>query len=348
MKFFLKTIPLLIALMGLFSQSVLAQCNAELTTEIQTSGFVGYFNNNEEVPVQIESSGTIYNSGASITIEFTMYNAAGVSTGYVYTTPQINLVEEAFPGSGVYQGLGNITTAFVTPDDPSIPDGFYYLNAKVYYSVAWNTINKFTTVWQGQSPISTCGSVGLNFDHCFNQAFWINYQYCLGATIQTRVDKFGVARARVTPSGGSGNYSYSWNTGSNHHTIVVPCGCVDAEVTVTDNLNNCSYTTSAVVCSPVACTVDDGVKRMAGKVNKTPSVSIFPNPADDFVVIEVPASAERGTVKLIDPTGKQLLEQAFEQTSTTRLDVSSIKQGFYILKLESDGQLVGQQKLMVK
>lgn len=88
----------------------------------------------------------------------------------------------------------------------------------------------------------------------------IQKQNGLTATIATRVDKFGVARARVLPTGGSGNYSYSWSTGSTSNIIFLSCGCLQVFVTVTDNINLCSYTTSTLLCSPVACTVDDGIK----------------------------------------------------------------------------------------
>lgn len=89
----------------------------------------------------------------------------------------------------------------------------------------------------------------------------------------------------------------------------------------------------------VACTV--GVDEMVG--NGT--VSIYPNPASDFVTIRVPTISGMMLVEIIAQDGRVVMEQEFTG-DTDRLDVSTLSNGQYTLRVQS-GQRVFVEKMSI-
>ena len=73
-------------------------------------------------------------------------------------------------------------------------------------------------------------------------------------------------------------------------------------------------------------------------VDLTEKVKIYPNPATDFIIVEL---EKLSSTRLLDLNGKQLL-----QTSDRRLDLQQIVPGIYLLEIMSDGQII--RKRIVK
>ncbi len=71
------------------------------------------------------------------------------------------------------------------------------------------------------------------------------------------------------------------------------------------------------------------------------SVSVYPNPANDFVTIEMEGSIEKVTI--LDISGKVVLSQ--ENSTNNRIDVQSLPSGVYFLTVESSGS-VGRAKFI--
>lgn len=72
------------------------------------------------------------------------------------------------------------------------------------------------------------------------------------------------------------------------------------------------------------------------KENKQNStiISVFPNPADNFLTISIPTGAE-GYVKLTDVLGKMIYDERL--SSSKKLDVSTFKNGVYVAVINVNG-----------
>lgn len=76
------------------------------------------------------------------------------------------------------------------------------------------------------------------------------------------------------------------------------------------------------------------------------SISIFPNPADDIVIIET--SEGRSTITIVDLTGRKVVSQSMTGTRLY-MDISSLSQGIYQLVLaDESGSVITSRKLAKK
>ncbi len=80
---------------------------------------------------------------------------------------------------------------------------------------------------------------------------------------------------------------------------------------------------------------------------RSTDVAIYPNPARDWVNINIPSEwRTAGTLQIIDPTGKVLIEQRFsedEQTIELQLSKLNIAKGMYIIRLQTSSQTINRQ-----
>ena len=61
-------------------------------------------------------------------------------------------------------------------------------------------------------------------------------------------------------------------------------------------------------------------------------ISIYPNPANDFITISIDNAIEQITIKLVDILGKEIIS-TFSQKSKSQLNLSGITNGIYSLKI---------------
>lgn len=83
--------------------------------------------------------------------------------------------------------------------------------------------------------------------------------------------------------------------------------------------------------------------------NNTPTFKAYPNPASQFLTVEIPATGQGGTLRLYDLLGKTLDFQPIQKgtsNTTIRMDISDFENGIYLLELNKDGQSE-VQKIMV-
>lgn len=84
-----------------------------------------------------------------------------------------------------------------------------------------------------------------------------------------------------------------------------------------------------------------GVKEL----NQTPSFSMYPNPANDLVSIQL-NNSKNGTVKIVDLVGNVVYSETISSSKT--LNTSEFKNGIYFVTIESEGQRMTSRKLVVK
>ena len=69
-------------------------------------------------------------------------------------------------------------------------------------------------------------------------------------------------------------------------------------------------------------------------VNQLTSISLYPNPADDFLIIETPIT-QTANLHIFSMSGKKIMQSQLDQ-STTSLSIRHLPQGVYFLKIESE------------
>lgn len=62
---------------------------------------------------------------------------------------------------------------------------------------------------------------------------------------------------------------------------------------------------------------------------------LYPNPADDLVIIEIPEGYGINNISVFDVTGRKLIEIK-EISNRTELNLSNFKSGLYLIKFESE------------
>ena len=82
-------------------------------------------------------------------------------------------------------------------------------------------------------------------------------------------------------------------------------------------------------------------------INENNSLSLFPNPADDFVNIRLNADVS-GTLVLTNSEGRTVLEKSIHHSNNTFvIDVTDLKSGIYFVQLYFDDGSVAIKKLVV-
>ncbi|HLO53070.1 MAG TPA: SusF/SusE family outer membrane protein [Saprospiraceae bacterium] len=79
-------------------------------------------------------------------------------------------------------------------------------------------------------------------------------------------------------------------------------------------------------------------------------IKIFPNPAKDFLNVEVNTDALKGQVKvtLYNVNGQELRTQVLNTQGTSKINVSDIQAGNYVLRISNDKNLVAKSVVIIK
>jgi hypothetical protein len=76
-------------------------------------------------------------------------------------------------------------------------------------------------------------------------------------------------------------------------------------------------------------------------------VKVYPNPATDYVDIDLGSTSEMITLRLFDAMGRMVAETAYSEEKKIRLDVSAKASGVYYLKI-SNGTATTTKKLIIQ
>lgn len=79
------------------------------------------------------------------------------------------------------------------------------------------------------------------------------------------------------------------------------------------------------------------------------NISIYPNPANDFVNITLDRQLDNATISLLDIAGRVVATQAVNGATTMQLQTGQLSQGVYILTLDAnDSEVVRRKIVLVK
>ncbi|MEM7575364.1 MAG: T9SS type A sorting domain-containing protein [Bacteroidota bacterium] len=153
------------------------------------------------------------------------------------------------------------------------------------------------------------------------------------------IDDSGDGTVTATPSGGTGSYTYQWNTGDTTATVSnLEAGFY--EVTVSD-ASPCIDPVSRIVIVDMITNVNDEELR-AGFIT-------YPNPASEFLWIRNNSGVSRRVeLQLVDAQGRVLIKELVVQSQgeETRLAVGYLPAGLYSLRI-TEGEKVVVQKVII-
>ena len=142
----------------------------------------------------------------------------------------------------------------------------------------------------------------------------------------------------VLTASGTAGIAYSWNTGATTTSISVT-PTTTTVYTVTGS-NACGTATAVITQSVSPCT---GIEEVYG----TTGISIYPNPANDHVNIEISSSlvSNHTTVEITDALGKLVMQETLG-TEITRINISKLEEGVYFFKVSTNNQTVKVGKVV--
>ena len=148
-------------------------------------------------------------------------------------------------------------------------------------------------------------------------------EICIGETVT------------LTANGGD---EYVWSSGETTQSIVVsPTETTTYTVTVFNALD--FDEDSVVVFVDTDCEIDTNPGDPDNGLPLDFNFSVYPNPADNFVDLKLSGSIKLTRLYLYDITGKliyekRVLNESLNMSSITRIDVSSLRPGMYLIKLK--------------
>ncbi|MFK7934464.1 MAG: T9SS type A sorting domain-containing protein [Saprospiraceae bacterium] len=166
-------------------------------------------------------------------------------------------------------------------------------------------------------------------------------EFCLGSTI---------AFTATTENGGDSPF-YQWSVNS----IITDEG---EAVFVTDNLRTGDIV-NCLLISSAACVTEPEITSNSLTVNTLncttsvsdsqleKNISITPNPARDFVQIELPSLIAEGKYIIYNLQGKRVQVNSFQRTSSLNLSTKNLAPNSYLIQLHLDG-LVVYKRLVIQ
>jgi hypothetical protein len=116
----------------------------------------------------------------------------------------------------------------------------------------------------------------------------------------------------------------------------------------TESLNNTVITQASfdkVVVTSGSAKLTEAEGLTASPEKPGYAIELYPNPASDFVTVEIPDIKAKVQVSVYSADGKMLHSETITQ-SLTQVDVSYLKPGIYILRFDSEGE-VATRRLVV-
>ncbi len=219
-------------------------------------------------------------------------------------------------GSSITLNAGNIGATYLWSTGANTQA--VTVSAAGSYSVAVmaNGCTGYDTIQVGVTPLPTAGTISVN-----NQS----PTYTFSVT--------GMQNAS----------SYGWRFGD---------GAADTARTATHTYtSNGTYTVTFYAvnnCGMDSVSTTITVTTGVANVNLDGQVSLYPNPAADFVTVENTAAQAMKTIRILDVAGALVSEVKATGASTQRLDVSNLASGTYLVRIELEGGAIALRRLQVK
>lgn len=273
----------------------------------------------------------------------------GSTTEDLYVVPAG--VYEITVTQNTYQCIDTQTVEVLEPDTMSIfliplnidcfgnNSGFIYTTISggtAPYSYMWNT--GFTSNNLTYLPAGTYSLTVIDDHNCSNtKQINLTEPPLLTATIIV-TDVIGIGNSngaiQILPSGGNSPYLYSWNTGASLPSLSNIIAGIYS-LTITD-ANQCAWDSAFTVNELVGM---ENIISFSG-------ISIFPNPANNNLYINLCKKLENEKMELINSIGQKVLEKVIGNELNIELDIRHLPSGEYFIRVIEEGKQVFVEKVV--
>ncbi|HMN89292.1 MAG TPA: fibronectin type III domain-containing protein [Saprospiraceae bacterium] len=262
---------------------------------------------------------------------------------------------------------GNVSSSSVTLSWSAIQGAFdYTVQYRVGSSGTWTTAAPTTgtsltlnnllpsTVynWRVKASCSTYSSIA-----SFNTGGSSGGSNSCSAPSNTNTDLVQPTSAKVSWEFQSGAFNYTVQYRLETSTAYITVGSTTSNTILISGLQpgrnyvwrvkaNCSPYGSDVQFSTPVATPASANQSAQAQMTEEPviSVSIFPNPATNYVQIQV---EELGLqLQVLDARGQVVLSEIIRRTPHT-IDVSQFRNGFYFLRLQNDKNIIETRRFLI-
>ena len=253
-------------------------------------------------------------------------------TDWVYSSLQFNTYDEA----GNCIEIVSSNASGVAQEKRTYNYDMNVLAENVYYFP--NPENKFPTTPQMHNMVTSYEQWLINQNNgelSFTGNFLFSYEAIGDVDLSVSIDvpattiDTTVIELNANVIGGTGNYTYSWTPSEllDDATIHNPTATFEEDglYTFTVTVNDGESTAEASVTIEVVAFI--GVEE-----NILNDVSIYPNPAEDFIMIN---SENVESVDVLDIYGR--IVTSLEINCETRIDMSNFANGIYYVRIHSNG-----------
>lgn len=270
-----------------------------------------------------------------------------LQTGTIFTSPSLTTTTVYFLEAGYLCRSPRVSVQAIinaTPEDPVAVDGYTCgpgivtlsatSSAQIYWYDAPVSGNLMGT---GSTYITPVLTSGITYyvqagDDCPSNRVPVLANVFSQPTVFLGNDTSFQSGSSLTLDAGGGFSSYQWSTGETTQSIAVN-STATYSVTVTDP-NGCTASDDIVV------TVFNGTGN--GVFNTV--LSVYPNPASEFVRILIPAAkAGRGILELTDESGRLLYSKIIylnPGSNAEKINLRDYSSGIYTLRVRSDDSTI--------
>ena len=177
---------------------------------------------------------------------------------------------------------------------------------------------------------------GCTFSHTYNISQPTNPIIINGVANNASSSNATNGSINITVTGGVTPYNYKWSNNSPDKDIM---GLVPGVYTVmVKDAKNCSASSTFVVG------FSTGVNAISGKEN---SITVYPNPADNFINVETNGSAKIDVIRVVNLLG-QIIYSAEPKDGKSTINTTNMKNGVYFIQAVINGQLITRKVEIVR
>lgn len=284
-----------------------------------------------------------------------------LDTCYFHYVTNINIADAAFTASiddvpPTMELLGDsvmwigINTSFNDPGATAFDcfDGDLTSSIVVPNAVDTATLGTYTVMYTVCDAAGNCDTVTRIVIVASRPACTINISHIAGSTLQFSYTSVSPATAQSWRFGdGAGNSSptpsHTYAVSGTYNVMLTPENAIGKdtcyETVVVDNENHTiSWSNGNVDWTAI------------GNIDLDNSVKIYPNPANNFVQVELNAQAGKVNVQLMNILGESIQSKELSNLngqSKVNFDLANLSQGVYMIKVDLDG-ITTVKKLYVK